>query len=445
MHFFHRTKPRVFGIVDVGSDSIKALLFEVPPPKLRGVGRMVPVGQGPNGALLQQNSMSAAIRPIEKFVWDLPESYTGVRLARKIREGIFRMVQRLTRVPERIFIALGPTVAECGIRTWRMAPDKGISGKMLTRRDIRGMYHDLFTQETDLRRAVIVTPVELLVNGYPLAWQENWFSDAVLPRARVRDIAFRTLSLFMSVESGATFSEIQQALGGMPVEFIPMVVVQKEAIVKGLGARDAFIVDIGGNETALVSVRDGRFAHAAFIPYGTRRIAETFAKKSGYSFQESQAAVRQYGQALPGSSPGLPPKAAITDVAEELLPGAPGEREGGDRARESVVALPDGAAADCAAAWKTLFVAALGSFAAAGPLPTDLFLTGGGARLPAFRAAVQASDWMGSVSYATTPSLRVLEGASFFGGDTLGGYVMGPEDAGLAALMVYARVHRAMF
>lgn len=435
MSLFRKKKPRVYGVMDVGSDAIKALIFERPgaAPRTNGdtAGAMVP-------------------RPIEKFVWDLPDQYTGTRLVRKIREGVLRMTQGLEKVPEQIFIAVGPTVAECALRTWRAVPDPGAGGTILTRRDIRTMYHDLFAQQTDRRRAVITVPVELQINGYPLAWQENWFSDAVLPRARVREVAFRTLSLFMPVDSGALFAEIQQALGGMPIEFIPLAAAYTEAIVAGLGVRDAFVADIGGNETALLLVRHGRLAYAAFIPYGTRRAAETLARKMKCSFRESQAVLRHYAAGLPGSSPrpsrprqyvGAENAGAAAHIAEEPLPGAPEHDADNGKAPESPAAALEAAAER----WKALFVHALDSFAAAGPLPPDLFLTGGAARFQEFRAAVQAPDWMGTVSYAAAPTLRILDGASFFGGNTLGGYLQGPEDAGLAALVVYATAHRPLF
>lgn len=414
MQIFQRTKQRIFGVVDVGSDTIKAMLFSVSLPKLPLVERAVPAGQGPAGVVLQHDSISAAVRPIEKFVWELPESYTGVRLVRKIREGVFRMVQRLEEVPEQILIAIGPTVAECALSTWRVPP--GAGGKILMRRDIRAYYHDLFARETDLRRAVIVAPVGVSVNGYPLARRLGDETDdgAVLPRAQVKEIAFRTLSLYLPVENGATFAEIKNALGGMPIEFIPLAIAHTEAVVGRLGMQDACVVDAGGNETTVIAVRGGRLLHAAFIPYGARGFGEYLRKKGGQSFAGAQKEMRLHAQAMPS------------------LPAA---REG----EGSAVA-----AAAAAARWKELFVASLASFAASGPLPADLLLTGGGAYFPELRAALLAPDWMGTVSHVAIPKMRVMDGASLFGGNTLGGYLGGPEDAGLASLAAYVMMHRPM-
>lgn len=445
MRFFQRAKRRIFGVVDVGSDTIKALLFSVsrghPAANAALARRRETFGAMSQGHLASTSGTigggtqehrdtgtgtvpstartigSGKIRPIEKFVWDLPEQYTGVRLVRKIRECVFRMVQRLEEVPEQILIAVGPTVAECAISTWRMSP--GAGGTVLTRRDIRAYYHDLFTRERDLRRAVIVALVDVFVNGYPLARPAGDAADggAVLPRAQVKEITFRTLSLYLSVENGATFAEIKNALGGMPIEFIPLAAAHTWAVTSVLGMRDACVVDAGGSETTVLSIRGGRLAAAAFIPFGARGFGEDLSKKTGRSFAEAQKEMRVRAQAL--ASP---------------APAGDGEKD------------PAAAAAGAAAArWKALFVASLGSFAASGPLPADLLLTGGGAYFPEIRAALMASDWMGGVSHVAAPRMRVMDGASLFGGDTLGGYLAGPEDAGLASLMAYAMTHKPMF
>ncbi|OGZ97166.1 MAG: hypothetical protein A2679_00155 [Candidatus Sungbacteria bacterium RIFCSPHIGHO2_01_FULL_54_26] len=403
MGFFHRKKRRVFGVMDVGSDAIKSLLFELPEDTESSDGTRRTV---------------ALPQPIEKFIWELPEQYSGLRLARKIREGVFRMMQHLQEVPEQIIIAVGPTVAECRVDTWSAVP--GLGGSMLTRRDIRAQYHDLFASHNDLRRAVIVAPIEVLVNGYPLTRDaveqtqrtSRRASDAVLPRSRVQEIVFRTLSLHMTVENGATFAEIKNALAGMPIEFIPLAVAYKEAITRGLGIGDALVVDVGGNETTVLSVRNGQFSHVAFMPHGTRRFAERLAKKSDRTFREAQKAMRGHATALPG-------------------------QRGNKQA--------EGVAVAAAAQWKQSFVSALGSFAAAGPVSDTLLLAGGGAHLAELRSALMAGDWMGGVSHATVPKLRVLDGSAFFGGDTLGGHVAGPENAGLAALTVYVQVRQPIF
>ncbi len=364
MRFFGKGRPRIRGVVDVGSDAIKALLFEFRSDDA-GAGQM-------NGGV-----HPARIRPIEKFVSTLPPGYTGLRLVQKIRENVFAMVRRIERVPAGIVIAIGPTVAEYKTDTWRVALGNG--NKLLTRRELASHYQRLFEENSDLRRAAITAPVEVLVNGWPLAAGEKGLDEQILPRSEVKELAFRTLSLYMPVELGAVFAEIKNVLGGMPIEFVPLALAEKEAVVSALGAEDFFLIDVGGAETSLIAVKKGRFARAAFIPLGARGMRDVKSRD------------KEIGQ------------------------------------------------------WKELFRKALGAFYTSGPLPTNVLLAGGGARIAQLRSALQTADWLGEFSHAVVPGIRVLEGASFFGGDTLAGHLGGPEDAGLASLIIYSLGHRPLF
>lgn len=397
MRSFGKVRPRVRGVVDVGSDTIKALLFEVDP---------APAG----GTAINSDGILGRVRPIEKFVWELPASYSTLNLVRKIRENVFAMVRRVEQAPEEILIALGPTVAEYATRIWRIAPEG--NGKILTRADIREYWRRLTADNTDLRRAMIAAPIGLAVNGYPLIWGENWFSEEVLPSAQVRDISFRTLSLYMTVENGAMFAEIKNSLGGMPVEFIPLALVEKEAVSGFMGVREALVADVGGDETSLFVIRQGRFEESAFIPFGTRGFAEALGKKTGLGFTESRAAMRQYVQGM------------------------------GDERSRSLAAE---AASRAAGQWKELFSRALESFYAGGPMPENVLLAGGGARFPELRRVLAAPDWLSTFSHTDTPALRALEGSTFFDGDTLGGHLSGSEDVGLASLLIYSLSHQSIF
>lgn len=445
MSLFRRTQPKIFGVVDVGSTSIKAILFEVsrdgPAADGAHARQLVPLPALPHtqphdtsgtvyqrylasttgnigSATPQLRERDTAVRPIEKFTWDLPESYSGVRLARKIREGVFRMIQRLQELPTQIIVAVGPMMGEMALRTWRMAPGPG--GRMLTRRDIRAYYRELFAKETDLRRAVIAAPVEVLINGYPLALRSRGAGDDILPRGRAEEIVFRTLSLYMPVESGAALAEIKNTLGGVPIEFIPLPVVYTEAVVQGLNVADCLLIDVGGNDTSILSIRDRRFSHAGFIPLGTRRLAEYLARNKDLTVREAEKAMR------------LP----VGVLSKGESPAAGGLR----LARQS-----DNALSGAIRQWKQSIATALDAFAYAGPVSPDIMLTGGGAHIAELRAAVQAGGWLGNASYGDVPRLRILEGHTFFSGDTLGGYLQGPEDAGLGALAVYAASREPVF
>ncbi len=393
MSFSRKKKAAVYGVMDVGADSIKAVVFETVPEGERG------------------RAASAALpRILEKFVWDLPVSCSPLRLVQKIRESVFAMTEKIRMTPQKVVIALGPEVGEYALQSW-MSP---AAPAPLTRENIREAYQRLFEEHADLRRAMIAVPVDVLVNGYPWASREvaPRGASVLAPRGSGDEIVFQTMALSLAVENGALFNGLKNALVGIPIAFLPLVVAEKEALTVALNISNAFFIDVGADATALLSVRGGRLIHTAFMPMGTRRMAEIAEKNYRYSLRDARLAMRHYA-------------------------------EGG--IRDGALAHASAAAAAGAAEWKENFLRALDTFYPTGPLSSTVLLAGGGALYPEIRAVATAHDWLGGFSYAEAPSVRVLEGASFFGGNTLGGNLQGPEDVGLAALMVYSLRHEPLF
>lgn len=372
----------MYGVMDVGSNAIKALLFETP-------------------------AAGALPRPIKKFVWEAPESWSPLRLVQKTKESVDIITKAYPGMVKQVLIGVGPSIGEAELET--LTASVGGGAGMLTRKDIRLAYERLLAGYMDPRRATIASPIEFTVNGYPLVWQKNWQREEILPRSQVQEVCFRMIGFRMALESGAEFIAMKNTLAALAIEFLPLAVSQKEAVARGLSLPDALIIDIGVSATALVSVREGRFAHAAFMPFGTGRMARML---RGRSPSEAHALMRQYA-------------AGMAD---------------GQLRREVAEAV--GRAAD---EWKKMFVATLASFYAGGPLSANVLLCGGGARLEEIRVVLGARDWLGDFSYTDAARVRALEGAAFFGGDTLGGNLRGPEDTGLGALMMYSLHHQPIF
>lgn len=320
------------------------------------------------------------------------------------------MTEKVKMTPEKVVIALGPEVGEYALQSW-MSPG---APAPLTRKNIREAYQRLFEEHADLRRAMIAVPVDVLVNGY--SWTNpdaaSGGTSTPPPRGSSDEIIFRTMTLSLSVENGALFNSLKNSLAGIPLAFLPLVVAEKEALASALNINNAFFIDVGADTTALLSMRDGRLIHTAFMPMGIRRMAEIAAKKYACPLREARMMIRSY--------------------AEGNLSGT---------ARDTASA----AAAEAAAEWKIYFVRALDAFYSSGPLAPAVLLTGGGARFPEIRAVAEAPDWLGGFSYAEKPMMRILEGPALFGGTTLGGYLQGPEDTGLAALILYALRHKPLF
>ena len=386
MGFFLQDKKKIHAVIDVGSDAIRAFVFEA-------------YGAG------------ALPSPVGKFVWNIPAATSAIRLVRKVQESVSALAHALKRPPHRITVGLGPEVAECTLQSW--IGDIAGSGTFLTRREIAASYQRLFDKHASLRRAMIVAPAELLVNGYSLAWDENWKSDTALRRKDVHEVKFMTMALTMPTDAGVLFGEIKNSFGGIAIEFLPLVVAEKEAMVRAFGMENALVIDVREDATACIAVKDGRFAGVGFTPFGTRRFAEMLARISGRSLPEARDMLRHRARSIGNaSSPGV------------ILP----------------------VVAETAAEWKKFLVRALDSIAvSAGPLPDQVMVLGAGAELPEIRAALQAGEWLGAFSHAERPRLRAIDGAAFSGGDTLGGHLSGFEDAGLASLMVYSLYHKPIF
>lgn len=355
--------------------------------------------------LFEVPSAGALPRPIKKFVWELPPSLSPLRLVQQVKKSVGEMTKAYG-IPEQVLIGVGPAIGEFAVQYAVARPEDTKS--MLTRADIRLVYERLFADHPAQGRASVVAPIALLVNGYSLFWRENGYTEAVLPRDQVQEICFRTLGLSMTLETGVAFVELKQSMAAVSMTFLPLAVAEKEAVT-GLGVSDALIVDIGGSATTLILVRAGEFIHAACMPFGVRRVAHLLKDRLP---GDTDALVRQYTMGIGDERLRAEVSSAATRVADE---------------------------------WKQQFVSLLDVFYAAGPLSPNVFVCGGGARLREIRAAAEARDWLGGFSYTDSPSVRVLEGATLFRGDTLAGNLQGPEDTGLAALMLYSLRQQAIF
>lgn len=383
MGFFKKNQIPVFAVVDAGGNAIKGVIFEAP------------VSGGASHAI------STPPRIRGKFVWDLPLSCPPARRVKKIKDNVLDMVGKAGLVPQRIVIALGPEVGEYSLQNWTAVSNQS----PISAAYIRGEYDRLFREHTEAHRTMVVSPIETLVNDYP--WIEGAQPSGRRPQntaAYHDEIRFRVWVLYLSLENGALFGDLKNNFSGISVSFVPLMIAEHDAITHRTAIRDAFVIDVGEETTAMVSIREGRIAHAAFMPCGIRRMAEIAVKKSSYSPREARMIIRSYGE---GHASG-----AARDIASAAAIGA-------------------------AAEWKIHFLRALDGFYSTGPLSSAVLLTGGGARFSEIRAAVSERDWIGKFSHAEEPKVQVVSGATFLGGNTLGGYLQGPEDTGIAALMSY--------
>lgn len=383
---FGQKKSDLRVVVDVGSHSIKTVIFES--PETRGSGIAHP-------------------RALKKKVVVLPVPPDPVRIVSQLRETLFSTVKDLGRIPSVITVALGPYLAEHSLAVWNV--DKGLEKrKAITRKELGSYFQNLFEGRRDPKKALIAYPLDLLVNGYGLGSFSKREDKITLGGA----VSFRTFLLYFPHEIGAALSAAKQSLGGLPIEFLPLSSVYQESIPRALGISDAFLIDVGGEETTLCLLKEGTIAHVASFALGAHHFLRGIARVTSVSLDEAEDLKRQYTQG------------AMSEAKKQEL---------NNFIRQEVLS------------WKKMFLASLESFYPVGPLPARVLFFGGGAYITDIADDIKNGEWMRDFSYATSPEVQILRAENFFQGDTFGGLLSGPEDAGLASLVVYSMYHRPLF
>ncbi len=346
---FGRIRPDLRAVIDVGSHSIKTVVFE----------------------LANSGGVSSRPKIVKKTVLKLSSAPDPVRIVMQLREILFSTVKDLGRIPSVITVALGPYLAEHSLAVWNV--DKGLEKrKTATRKELWSYFQNLFETRRDPKKALIAYPLDLLVNGYGMRYASRGEDKVFLGGT----ISFRTFLLYFPQDIGAALSAAKQSLGGLPIEFLPLSVIYQESIPRLSGISDAFLIDLGGEETTLTLLKEGTIAHVASFAFGANHFSR-----------------------------------GIAGIAS----------------------------------WKKMFLAGLESFYTVGPLPARVLLLGGGAYIPEVVNEVRNPDWIRDFSYASSPEVQILRAENFFQGDTFGGVLAGPEDAGLASLIIYSMYHKPLF
>lgn len=380
-----RKKQKLYAAVDVGSHFIRALIFE-------------------------ERKNDPVPKVVKKMVIKLPASYDKERIFGKMRELMFAMVKELERIPEKITIALGPHLVEHSLKVWTVP--KVNSGKKLTRKDLNLYLSNLFSENRPKELSSLAYPQGLLINDYPVSLRDLESSKPLTVLSPEVDLSFKVVLLTFSPEIGKILSDMKESLGGMPIEFTPLVLAFKEALSRSLGIKDAFLVDVGGEETTLIFLRGGEIREVSKFPVGARHFIRGIAAAASMSFEEAEDANRQYIQGM------------LTESKKKEL---------GDFLKKETEV------------WKRGFLEAMNPFYRVGLLPAKILLFGGGAYLPEIAEALRSPEWFKNFSYHDSPELKILEASALFEGNTLNGFIKGPEDVSLASLIIYSLKHEAIF
>ena len=384
--------------IDVGSHTIKALVFQgnehnPNPAVIKKSIIHLPQAQ-PDTTL----TLGALRSEIEEQML-----HKATKTAAKLRELIFSLIREIEQVPEKITIGLGPHLAAYTLETWEIGRTR--REKKISHAELVTYFTNLFDSHRDPHYSMIAYPLEFLANGYRVDTRDLTVSG-------VHELTFKTLLLKFSHDVGIILTESKQTLGGMPIEFVPLIVAHKEAFVNVLNVKDAFLIDVGGDYTELVLLKDGFIAQFSSFPVGAQHFLTGIARMASVPIKEADDLKRQYVQ-------GLMNEQKSKKIHDFLV-------------QESEI-------------WKTRFSGSLDSFYHAGPIPKQVFLFGGGAYLNEIGSILRAPDWFKNFSYTQSPLIRILDASAFFEGSTKAGFLQGPEDVGLASLAIYSLLHEPLF
>lgn len=369
--------------MDIGSHAIKTAVFET----------------------LIVNKKTKISKIIKKVVTRLPHSTKQDKIVAKAHEVIFGLVKEAGRVPAKITIGLGPNLAQYSLQNWKSKVTQ--NKKKANNNDLATAFVKIFEEKRDPTQTMIVHPTAILFNGY--AFDAKKRENNIFPPGL---LTFNTVVLSFSKEVGLALIDIKRTLGGMPIEFIPLTAAFKESIIRASQTVETLLIDIGGEETSITLFGEIGITAFAFFPYGAHHFTRVIAKIKNIPFNEAEDLKRQYAAGI------------ITQASKLQL----------DELLKEETNF-----------WKKMFIEKIEEFYAAGPLPKYLFLSGGGAYITAIRDTLKKTDWLGNFSYTNSPEINILRAENLFQENTPKNSLSGPEDAGLASLIVYSIQHEALF
>lgn len=370
----------------------------------RGLRAVIEVGSYAVKAIaFEARGKSAPPKVLKKMVAKLSPSGSAERTAARLREVLFLMVKELGAVPEQITVAFGPHLAEQEVVSWSMHPPP--THTAYSQQKLGLYFSNLLEQSRDKSKVYLAAPLALYANGYRIKPED-------LLHAKVGELIFQALMLYFPAKIGAEFIDTKRSLGGMPIEFMPLAIAYAQATTSVLASPDALFVDIGGEETQLLFIHEGLLEGLTTFPVGIRHFLRGIVRLTGGSNDHAEEVKHQYAH-------GFLKEAERVQLQSELT---------------SEITL-----------WEKNFMEALPSFYHLGPFPARVLVAGSTTPPPEVIDFLRSGTWITSQSYAVSPEVRLLTGQNLFQGDSLGGFIQGPEEVGLASLIIYSLHHEFVF
>ncbi|GEM_PF-3751280 len=359
------------------------------------------------GLVFQPGEKNALPRMLKKIVFRVPYSTQDEALVvRKLGELILTMTKSFGRVPVNILVGLG---SHCGSHT--LTTLSGTVGtdihKPSSEKDLKILFQDL-CQKNNVSSSFAGFPLEFFSNGYSLT------SCVASRRSRestcfdgARVVSVQTLAVDFPQNISTMLFDTKKSLGGIPIEFLPLEIVYKEVLEDVLKTRDVLLVEIDGEETFIGMLLSNQLVHFTAFPLGIRHFIRGIARGS-MSFEEAEIDLRHY--------------------VEGLMP---------QNRSEALRGFLDVEVSN----WKKMFQQAIDGFYSFGPIPEEVVLSGEGAMIKEIEKVLRVPDWMKNISAYDVPKVKTIMGRTIFDGNSLNGFIHGPEDFSLASLIHYSLQH----
>lgn len=268
--FFEKKTRDIRAAIDIGSMSIKTVLFEK---------------DGDN------------INILKKLVIQFPAREDALSIVKfinnHIREEIFQMIKEVRMVPRKVVIGVSGDFLENTVEAVKVErPNKN---KKISESEVTDIFKKAVADISQSRKGLVMIdsfPSRVVVDGYEI---EELGKDTI-----GETIEIFTFASLMKQEYWDQFKNISRILGGIPLKFVSNQFVNAFSLPKILKTDDALLVDIGAKATEVSLISKKRVVSIFRFPLGGYHITQLIAEVLKIGFAEADNIKRQYeDQVLP--------------------------------------------------------------------------------------------------------------------------------------------------
>lgn len=373
--FFAKKKNKLYLAFDVGTHSIRSLSLEY----------------GPEGAIGLKKNISL-----------LPSTETNdgtaLKTVTRLREIILRYIRKMGNVPDEVLLGVASNLTFNTLgEAERVRKDKN---KSIKPEEINEILNQFVEDHKDLERnsekfvLAHAEPVHLTIDGYDLD-----------PR-QLRKIYGSTIKLHISLNYARDdlWQEIEglkKMLSGLSINVRPSHMAVAAFLIYKNPKTDFLLIKIGGKITEVSGVKEGVLIWTESFSVGGEDITKNIANSLKITLPRAEDIKKQYETFIMPENITDPAKKIINTTAENWIA----------ELRKLILSKQ--------------FL-----------LPEKIYLYGGGAKLTAIRKLLEEKTWARDLTYKESVEVKLLAAEDLTMGLFVNQPLRGPEDVGLAALVL---------